>query len=96
MPKRKTLEQWKEELIGKKFGRLTVLEVQPYYDKNGKRKGCQVLCRCSCGNTKITPINSLVKGLTTSCGCLQKECSINKLNYWRENNPDEVIKIKKK
>lgn len=58
-----------EDLVGRKFGRLTVLEE---HHRNSKY-GIYWLCLCECGTEK--PINgyNLKKGLTNSCGCLRKE-----------------------
>jgi len=57
------------DLTGHKYGRLTVLEYQ------GKREtgGHRWLCKCECGNTKITYGGSLRNGTTQSCGCYQKQ-----------------------
>lgn len=57
------------DLIGKRFGRLTVIELV------GKDKSYNKLykCRCECGNFKIVPQDRLVTGKTKSCGCLKKE-----------------------
>ncbi len=54
------------EMIGKKFGRLTVL------DDTGERKsGCIVYkCLCECGNVKNINGKLLRSGETKSCGCL--------------------------
>ena len=56
------------DLIGQKFGRLTVIE-RDYSKKNGT----YWLCQCECGNQKIVESRNLRRGLTKSCGCLQKE-----------------------
>lgn len=60
-----------KDLIGQRFGRLTVLEVA------GRTAHSQVkwLCRCDCGNETIVPGNNLTSGHTRSCGCLVKETS---------------------
>ena len=55
-----------ENLIGKKFGRLIVVE------QLVKGKGV-CLCRCDCGNIKKVRTDHLKRGYTLSCGCLQKE-----------------------
>ena len=56
-------------MIGKKFGRLTVLfETE---DRNADRR-IQYLCLCECLSLKVITGKSLKKG-TSSCGCLQKE-----------------------
>lgn len=61
----------KERIViesGERFGRLTVIKesVRQY----GHR---YILCQCDCGNQKSINLNSLVKGLSTSCGCYRKE-----------------------
>ncbi len=56
-----------QDLTGKVFGRLTVLE----FRREGKIK--KWLCVCECGNKKIIWGSSLKGGTTQSCGCLQKE-----------------------
>lgn len=59
----------KYNLIGKTFGRLTVIKkLGP--DKN---RNIQWLCKCSCGNTHIAITRYLIHGNSKSCGCLQKE-----------------------
>ena len=54
-----------ESLIGKKYGKLTVLE------ELGKNKWGKIIykCRCDCGNTTDVLSNSLRTGHTQSCGC---------------------------
>lgn len=54
-------------LVGKKFGRLTVISMTR---KNGK-VGC--LCVCDCGTQKIVRSSHLVSGAILSCGCLARE-----------------------
>ena len=58
-------------LIGEKFGRLTVLSRAPN-DKNGRSMW---YCECDCGSEEIKAYRQdhLKSGATTSCGCLQKE-----------------------
>jgi hypothetical protein len=61
-----------KDLVGKKFGRLTVLE------DTGKRKNRKVLWRCICDCGKIVNVKSdqLTIGKTRSCGCLKDEVRI--------------------
>lgn len=59
------------DLIGKKFGKLTVVE-RCGSNKNGRALW---LCRCECGNKKIILGNSLLSKSTLSCGCYNKEHS---------------------
>lgn len=54
-------------MIGRTFGRLTVLAVQ--YG----RHGAIALCRCACGTEKSVQAGKLETGHTRSCGCLQRE-----------------------
>lgn len=58
-----------EDLTGRKFGRLTVIEYK------GQKKDHIVLwlCKCECGNERIIPTSHLKNGHTISCGCFQKE-----------------------
>lgn len=61
-----------EDLSGKRFGRLIVLERA----ENGRTCGKAVtrwVCICDCGNKIITEGHSLRRGRTKSCGCLNRE-----------------------
>ena len=59
-----------EDLTGKIFGRLKVLEVTEKKNKDGRRMW---KCQCECGNIKITSCQNLKRGHCTSCGCKNKE-----------------------
>lgn len=66
------------DLIGKKFGRWTVIELHDViqrYTKNGVKDGKDYyyLCQCECGNTSVVYRGNLLKGLSKSCGCLAEE-----------------------
>jgi len=58
----------KMDLVGQKYGRLTVLKE---VEKKGNKR--RFLCRCDCGNTTIVPMSSLRNSSVQSCGCLKKE-----------------------
>ena len=58
----------KSDLVGKKFGRLTVLKY--VYSKYKKRHW---LCQCDCGNISVVSTSQLKSGKTKSCGCLRRE-----------------------
>lgn len=59
----------REDLTGRRFGRLTVIE---FYDHN--KYGQPIWsCECDCGNTKIITGSELRSGSTSSCGCLWRE-----------------------
>lgn len=57
------------DIIGKRFGRLTVIE------SAGLDKYNNVLwkCQCDCGNQIVVNGASLRNGRTNSCGCLKLE-----------------------
>ena len=55
------------DLTGRKFGRLTVIE-RTESNKCGKAKW---KCVCECGNETTTTGGNLVQGITRSCGCLR-------------------------
>lgn len=61
-------------LSSQRFGRLVA--VCPT-KKRAKSKHIIWLCRCDCGNLKEIVSNSLLMGLTKSCGCLQRETRAN-------------------
>ena len=60
---------YKNNLTGKRYGRLIVLK------ENGKTNHGDLrwLCKCDCGNIKTITGSKLKSGWTKSCGCLQKE-----------------------
>lgn len=57
-----------KDLTGQKFGRLTVIGMQP----TETRKTFWV-CQCDCGNMKVVRSDSLQCGAIRSYGCLKKE-----------------------
>jgi len=60
----------RENLVGRKFGKLTVTEMLYNYKGSGRTK---CLCLCDCGNTCIRTAYSLKKCELSSCGCDRKE-----------------------
>ena len=63
---------FKEDLSGKRFGRLIVVS---YAGQDLKGHSSLWDCRCDCGKTKIVRRKSLKNGETTSCGCYSSECT---------------------
>lgn len=59
----------KYDLIGQKFGKLTVLEKT--INPNKKRRTVAWICKCDCGNEHITDTTSLINGTIVQC----KDCS---------------------
>lgn len=60
-------------LIGQKFGRLTILESAERPKNITKEKRLWYLCQCECGNKKIICGKLLRNGGTKSCGCFRLE-----------------------
>ena len=58
-----------EEVIGKRFGRLTVI----CRNGNSSNSSKMYLCKCDCGKSKNVIGVYLLDGRTKSCGCLNKE-----------------------
>ena len=67
-----------EDMIGKKFNRLTVIEKSDIKNKNGNRLW---KCICDCGNIVYAPSWALIAGHTRSCGCLQKDITAQRSAY---------------
>lgn len=59
-----------DDMIGKRFGRLTVIKRVPY-DSSNK----YYLCKCDCGNTIIAKGVYLRTDVVKSCGCFKKNLS---------------------
>ena len=56
------------DLVGQKFGRLTVMS-----QAESKNHNTFWNCICDCGNTKTVQGTKLVHGTTKSCGCLKSD-----------------------
>lgn len=61
----------KIDITGERFGRLVA--IRKVKDEKGRLKW---LCQCDCGNTKTVVVSSLLKGLTKSCGCYNRERAV--------------------
>lgn len=59
-----------KNLVGKRFGRLLVLNRMP--SDGGKVKW---VCKCDCGNTTVKCGDSLKSGRCRSCGCIRAEAN---------------------
>lgn len=70
--------QWVERTLkyqtgkGERYGRLTAIRAIDHRTW---------LFLCDCGSEKTTLVRSVVKGVTRSCGCLQKERSGKKVRH---------------
>lgn len=57
-----------QDLKGKKFGRLTPIEVVGFKYRRAVWK-----CKCDCGNIVNVQMGHLIQNNTSSCGCLRKD-----------------------
>lgn len=63
----KDFQREKHSLIGKKFGRLTVLS---HTGESNASRNIVWKCLCDCGNESLVSSQNLNSGSTKSCGCL--------------------------
>lgn len=61
-----------QNLIGKRFGKLVVLEKS----ENRRRGHTLWICQCDCGNTCEKPTGELNGGTATSCGCSWRQPAV--------------------
>lgn len=79
-----------EEIIGKKFNRLTIIErVDDYVSPKGKHLP-RYKCLCDCGNMTIVNPYNVLSGATKSCGCLNSEIIIRRNKSCKKFNDFEV------
>ncbi len=69
---RKTSERTKSKLLGKRFGRLVVVEEMK---ERSKFRSVVWKCICDCGEIVHVPTSRLTGGKTKSCGCLKRDLS---------------------
>lgn len=74
----KTTKAKTDQMIGQKFGQLTVLSLAPK-DNNLSNRCLRYVCKCECGKIVTVNGNSLRTGHTTSCGCVRKGKNIKNL-----------------
>ena len=53
------------EIIGRKFGKLTVMQ----YDHTSNHRERYFLCQCDCGNMCTSKLSYLISGVKLHCGC---------------------------
>ena len=61
------------DLVGQRFGNLTVLLKDESYVKPSGQKITMWKCMCDCGNTISIRSEYLRNGSKTSCGCVEKQ-----------------------
>lgn len=82
--KQRTSISFKNNLLGKKFGKLT-----PIRELNNRTNGGSLIweCQCDCGNIIQVRSCSLVSNNTQSCGCINKSIG--------EKNIENILQINK-
>ena len=82
------------DIIGQRFGRLTVIEMS----ERIKQKGCTRLkykCKCDCGNEVYVFGENLRSGHTKSCGCYNPDVSKSKIEDITGNKYGRLIVIER-
>ena len=76
-------DEHRENIIGNKYGLLTVIELTTQRNSQG-----QVLykCLCDCGNYHLATSNNLKHGNVQSCGCTKSIIASKIKNILQENN----------
>lgn len=59
-----------QDMVGKRFGKLTVIKREGTHISKGGQKKPIWLCQCDCGNKTIVTTGDLNSGHTKSCGCI--------------------------
>lgn len=62
-----------KNLIGRRFGRLFVINEAPSRRTKGGTSVRMWLCKCDCGNEVILSTGNITSGNTKSCGCYKKD-----------------------
>ena len=89
---KRSLDDLKNELVGKVYGLFTILDV--VIDDNKVK----CICRCQCGNIRLIMPCIITKGRISSCGCVRQSKEYrnkmsNKSKEWANNNPEKVKEI---
>ena len=82
----------RRDLTGQRFGRLTA---QYYVSRADRARGSYWHCRCDCGREVDVATGSLLRGLTKSCGCWDREQS-RKMHEHMHYQDDTCLEILKR
>lgn len=80
----------RSNLLGRKFGRLTVVGFGGYKPYGGKRPWRAILwtCRCECGSVCDYHAGNLRQGQSTQCAeCGRKQANISRRKHGKSNSP---------
>lgn len=70
-----------EEMVGKKFGKLTLIEETHEKRYSGDCKRWRWTCKCDCGKIVKRLSGNVYSGKTTSCGCTRKPRDYKPVNF---------------
>lgn len=89
---KRSLDDLKNELVGKVYGLFTILDVVTDDNK------VKCVCRCQCGNIRLIMPCIITKGRISSCGCIRQSKEYrnkmsNKSKEWTNNHPEKVKEI---
>lgn len=92
---KRSLDDLKNELVGKVYGLFTILDV--VIDDNKVK----CVCRCQCGNIRLIMPCIITKGRISSCGCVRqskeyRDKMSNKSKEWTNKHPEKVKEISSK
>ena len=92
---KRSLDDLKNELVGKVYGLFTILDVVTDDNK------VKCVCRCQCGNIRLIMPCIITKGRISSCGCVRqskeyRDKMSNKSKEWANNHPEKVKEISSK
>ena len=68
-----------KDLTGKRFGRLTIVDLKSKGIGSGKKTFWN--CKCDCGTECIKESYAITKGYTVSCGCYRKDVFRNRRKF---------------
>ena len=79
------------DLVGQRFGRLTVIEKTALKSKN---RSIMWQCKCDCGNDKLVPATELRRGHIKSCGCMASDNRAKFKNRFAPPKIDELLPLR--
>jgi len=79
----------KKSIIKKenKYNQLTAIK----FDHRDKHNNLYWLFKCDCGNNKIIRVNSVIRGITKSCGCLYKSMKNAHRTHFMSKSPEYKV-----
>lgn len=79
-------------MLGRRFGRLTVIQFAGYYESPKGRRARRFNALCDCGGQLTVVGTSLLSGNTQSCGCRKIEMFTKFATHHGEGAPDTLTK----